>query len=68
MPFAAAFPACEPYPDSKITDELWITNPVELQPIKKIKITGNRGEEGKVYSYGDKKAMLFDDWTYEDIS
>lgn len=54
-------------PDSKITDELWITNPVELQPVKKIKITGNRGEEGKIYSYGDKKAILFDDWTYEDI-
>lgn len=55
-------------PDSEITNELWITNPVEIKQVKKIKITGNRGEDGKVYSYGDKQAMLFDDWTYEEAS
>ena len=54
-------------PDSKITEELWITNDVELKPVKKIRITGNRGEDGKVYSYGNSQAMLFDDWTYEEI-
>lgn len=54
-------------PDSKITDELWITNPVELKPVKKIKITGNRGSDGKNYIYGDHEATLYDDWTYEDV-
>ena len=61
-------PNSKAVPDSDITNELWITNETKLKPVKKIKITGNRGEDGKVYSYGDKQAMLFDDWTYEEAS
>lgn len=54
-------------PDSDITNELWVTNPVDIRPVKKIKITGNKGEDGKEYSYGQDKAILFDDWTFETI-
>lgn len=58
-------PNTKAVPDSGITNELWITNPVEVKQIGKIKITGNRGEDGKEYKYGDRSAILFDDWTYE---
>lgn len=54
-------------PDCEITEELWITNPVELKEIKQIKITGNRNEDGKTYNYGNNQAVLYDDWTYEEI-
>lgn len=54
-------------PDSDITNELWVTNPVDIRPVKKIKITGNKGEDGKEYSYGQDKAILFDDWTFEAV-
>lgn len=59
-------PNTKAVPDSSITGELWITNPTELTRVTKIKVTGNRGTDGKEYSYGDKKAVLFDDWTYEE--
>lgn len=52
-------------PDSKITDELWITNPVNIVLDKKIRITGNTGSNGKTYKYGNKEATLYDDWTYD---
>lgn len=53
-------------PDSKITNELWITEPVNLTPISKITVTGNRNENGKVFSYGKYTAELYDDWTYDE--
>lgn len=58
-------PNTKAVPDSNITDELWITNPVELKEVSKIRITGNKGKNGKAYKYGNKTAILFDDWTYE---
>ena len=51
-------------PDSAITDELWICEPVSLKKIGEITITGNRGESGKRFSYGNNTAELYDDWTY----
>ena len=52
-------------PDSLITDELWICESVKLEKVGSIKVTGNRGQAGKKFSYGDKTAELYDDWTYE---
>lgn len=60
-------PNSKAVPDSEITDELWITEPVKLKQVGKITITGNRGEAGKSFSYGNHTAELYDDWIYKDI-
>lgn len=52
-------------PDSVITDEMWICEPVKLKKVGSVRITGNRGTDGKTFSYGKNKAVLYDDWTYE---
>ena len=52
-------------PDSDITNELWCTNAVDVQQVGKIKVTGNRGEEGMKFKYGDNEAVLYNDWEYE---
>lgn len=52
-------------PDSAITDELWILNSVKLRKVGTIKVTGNRGENGQTFQYGDHEAELYDDWTYD---
>ena len=59
-------PNSKAVPDSDITSELWVVNPIDIKQTRKIKVTGNLGKDGKEYSYGDKTAILFDDWTYED--
>lgn len=59
-------PNTKAVPDSDITSELWVVNPIDIKQTRKIKVTGNLGKDGKEYSYGDKTAILFDDWTYED--
>lgn len=61
-------PNTKAVPDSKITDELWITEPVRLKQVGKIKVTGNKGEDGKSFSYGSHTAELYDDWIYKDVS
>lgn len=60
-------PNTKAVPDSKITDELWITEPVSVKQVGKIIVTGNKGESGKSFSYGKKTAELYDDWVYENI-
>lgn len=60
-------PNIKAVPDSKITDELWITEPVSLKPVGAIQVTGNKGKPGKIFSYGNQTAELYDDWTYERI-
>lgn len=52
-------------PDSAITDEMWICEPCKLKKVGTVKVTGNRGENGKKYSYGKHTAVLYDDWTYK---
>lgn len=52
-------------PDSSITDEMWICEPVKLKAVGTITITGNKGADGKVFTYGDHQAELYDDWTYD---
>lgn len=51
-------------PDVDITGELWVTDPVEVEQVDKITVTGNEGKEGRSFSYGDQTAELYDDWTY----
>ena len=58
-------PNTKAVPDSGITDELWICENVPLKKSGTITVTGNRGEAGRIFSYGDQQAELFDDWTYE---
>lgn len=67
--------SCEVYkpnnkavPDVDITGELWVANPTVVEQVSKIKVTGNRGEDGKTFQYGNKSAELYDDWTYEEIN
>lgn len=52
-------------PDSDITDEMWICSPVKLKKIGELKVTGDRGESGKKFSYGNRTATLYDDWDYK---
>ena len=51
-------------PDVDITGELWVTDPVEVEQVDRITVTGNEGREGRTFSYGDNTAELYDDWTY----
>lgn len=60
-------PNAKAVPDSKITDELWIVDPVQIKKVGTIKVTGNKGTDGKTFAYGDKTATLYDDWTYEEL-
>lgn len=53
-------------PDSVHTGELWVTSPVKLKRVGKIECTGDTGEPGKKFKYGDKQAELYD-WNYKVI-
>lgn len=53
-------------PDSIITEELWILTPVKLKFIGKIKCTNSVENDGHIFKYGDKMAILYD-WQYEKI-
>ena len=58
-------PSVKEVPDSKITGEVWIKEPVKLKCIGKIKCTGDAGKDGHEFTYGDgKKAELYD-WNWE---
>ena len=54
-------------PDSKITNELWVCDTIPIRKVRDIRITGNRGENGKTFKYGSKTATLYDDWTYDEL-
>jgi adenylate kinase family enzyme len=57
-------PTIEEVPDSEITDETWITCPVKLKKVGKIKVLGDSGLDGHPFNYGDKTAELYD-WDWE---
>ncbi len=60
-------PTIEEVPDSGITDETWITCPVKLKKVGKIKVLGDSGLDGHPFNYGDKTAELYDwDWEWLD--
>lgn len=58
-------PNSKAVPDSSITDEMWICENVPLKKRGSITVTGNQGRKGKIFSYGNEHAELFDDWTYD---
>lgn len=60
-----AKPDSKAVPDSSITNELWCLNAVDVKQVGKIHVTGNRGESGKEFTYGNNTAELYDDWEYE---
>ena len=63
-------PSIDEVPDCKVTGEVWVTKPCKVKCIGKIKVIGDRGEDGLPFKYGDKTAELYDwDWEWiEQIS
>ena len=59
-------PTTKEVPDSRITQERWITVPVKMKCIGKIKVLGDKGEPGLKYTYGNGKhtAYLYD-WNWK---
>lgn len=62
--YTVVSPTIKQVPDVKITKEKWITTPVKVKCIGKIKVTGDRGEPGMKYKYGNNEAELYD-WDWE---
>lgn len=52
-------------PDSKITKEVWVTEACNVKCIGKIKVTGDKGEDGLPYTYGSNKTAELYDWDWE---
>lgn len=57
-------PTQKQVPDAKITDEKWITKPVELICIGKILCTGDNGKDGMPFKYGNNTAELYN-WEWK---
>ena len=53
-------------PDVNVINERWIRNPVKVKCIGKIKVSGDKGEDGIPYTYGNGKykAELYD-WNWK---
>lgn len=52
-------------PDADITGEIWLTEPVELKCVGKIRVDGDKGLPGHKYNYGGNTAELYDwNWTW----
>lgn len=60
------YPTEKQVPDCKITGEVWVTNPVTLRCIGKIKVDKSVGD-GVEFTYGDKTAMLYK-WKWHWVS
>lgn len=63
-------PSVNQVPDVNITGEVWITEPVKVKYIGKIRVTGASTNDGYSYMYGDDKkhkAELYD-WDYTVIA
>lgn len=58
-------PTINEVPDVKITGEVWITEPVKVKCIGKIHCTGDTGEDGIEYIYGDNKKAKLYKWNWE---
>lgn len=57
-------PNTKAVPDSNITGELWVTDPVELKLVGRIKCIGDDGKPGKPFIYGNQTAELYG-WKWE---
>lgn len=51
-------------PDSEITTEMWVKEPVKLKKTGKIFVNGDDGNDGIPFEYGDHKAELYG-WNYD---
>ena len=60
-------PNTKAVPDSDITGELWIKDPVRLKVVGEITATGDSGKPGKSFNYGSSTAELYE-FNYEWIS
>jgi hypothetical protein len=58
-------PSVKQVPDSKITGEIWVTNPVKIKCIGRIRVTGDSGKDGHKFKYGEKYYAELYDWDYE---
>lgn len=58
-------PTTKEVPDCKVTGEVWVKKPVKLKCIGLIKVTGDRGEDGIPYTYGDDNVAELYDWDYK---
>lgn len=64
-------PTTKEVPDAEITDEIWITCPVKVKKVGKIKVLGDSGLDGHPFNYGDKTTELYDwnwEWLEEDFN
>lgn len=57
-------PNSKAVPDAEITQEMWVTDPVKVKKLGSITCTGDTGEDGHKFKYGDKTAELYD-WNYK---
>ena len=62
--YKAYYPSVEEVPDCKVTGEVWVTKPVTLKCIGKIKVIKDKGEDGIPFTYGNHKAELYD-WEWK---
>lgn len=57
-------PSIKEVPDSKITGEIWVLQPVEIEYIGEIKVIKDKGLPGHKFKYGDNEAELYD-WEWK---
>lgn len=53
-------PSVEQVPDSKVTGELWVKEPVKIKCIGKIFVEGDTMKDGLPFTYGDHTAELYE--------
>ena len=58
-------PTVKEVPDSKITGELWIIEPVQIKKIGKILCTGDDGKDGMKFKYGNNNEAELYGWNYK---
>lgn len=58
-------PNTKAVPDSSITDELWVTDPVRVKTVGKITVTDDDGEDGKTFRYGDDYSAKLYGWKFK---
>ena len=60
------YPTTKEVPDSEITNEIWIKEPVNVKLVSKIKVIKDKGLDGKKYKYGNHEAELYE-WDWKEI-
>ena len=58
-------PSIKEVPDSKITGEVWIKVPIKIICIGKILVTGDAGEPGIPYTYGNGQTAELYKWNWK---